>query len=91
MSRDPAKRTANVALGVASLHRKAPLLQARPPCPGGARQSATLGLLRKLLGWTHRPSDRALLDTFSEHLLRDIGIEPDGREDESNVRFWRRR
>ena len=22
--------------------------------------------------------------------LRDIGIEPDGREDESDVRFWRR-
>ena len=50
MSRDPAKGTANVALGVASLHRKAQLLQARPPCPGAARQSATLGLLRKLLG-----------------------------------------
>lgn len=91
MSRDPAKRTANVALGVASLHRKAPLLQARPPCPGAARQSATLGLLRKLLGWTHRPSDRRLLDNLSDHMLRDIGIEPDGREDESNVRFWRRR
>ena len=87
MSRDPAKRTANVALGVASLHRKARLLQARPPCPGAARQSATLGLLRKLLGWTYRPSDRPL----SDHMLRDMGIEPDGREDESNVRFWRRR
>ena len=91
MSRDPAKRTADVALGVASLHRKARLPQARPACPGGARQSARLGLLRKLLGWVHRPSDRAILDNFSDHLLRDIGIEPDGREDESNVRFWRRR
>ena len=89
MNRDPAKRTANVAPGVASLHRKAPLFQARLPCPGGARRSATLGLLRKLLGWAYRPSDRRLLDSFSDHLLRDIGIEPDGREDESNVRFWR--
>jgi uncharacterized protein YjiS (DUF1127 family) len=91
MSRDPAKGTANVALGVALLHRKAQLLQARPPCPGAARQSATLGLLRKLLGWTYRPSDRPLLDNLSDHMLRDMGIEPDGREDESNVRFWRRR
>jgi uncharacterized protein YjiS (DUF1127 family) len=91
MSRDPAKRTANFALGLASLHRKAPLLQARPPCPGAARQSATLGLLRKLLGWTYRPSDRPLLDNLSDHMLRDIGIEPDGREDECNVHFWRRR
>ena len=76
MSRDPAK-----------LHRKAPLLKARSPCPGAARQSAMLGLLRRLLGWTYRPSDRPLLDTFSDHMLRDIGIEPDGRED----RFRRRR
>ena len=91
MSRDPAKGTANVALGVASLHRKAQLLQAPPPCPGAARQSATLGLLRKLLGWAHRPSNRPLLDNLSDHMLRDMGIEPDGREDESNVRFWRRR
>jgi uncharacterized protein YjiS (DUF1127 family) len=48
------------------------------------------GLLRKLLGWTYRSSDRRLLDNLSDHVLRDIGIEPDGREDESNVRFWRR-
>ena len=91
MRRDPAKGTANVALGAASLHRKAQLLQARPPCPGAARQSATLGLLRKLLGWTYRPSNRPLLDNLSDHVLRDMGIEPDGRKDESNVRFWRRR
>ena len=90
MSPDQAKRTENVALGVASLHRKAPL-QARPPCPETARQSAKPGLLRKLLGWANRPSDRHLLDDLSDHMLRDIGIEPDGREDESNVRFWRRR
>ena len=89
MCRDPAKGTANVALGVASLHRKAPLLQARPPCPGTPRQSATLGLLRKLLAWTTRRSDR-LPDNLSDHMLRDMGIEPDG-EDESDVRFWRRR
>jgi uncharacterized protein YjiS (DUF1127 family) len=87
MSRDPAKRAANVARGAASLHRKAALLQARPPCPGAARQSATLGLLRRLLGWTYRPSDRLLLDNLSDHVLRDIGIELDDRED----RFWRRR
>jgi uncharacterized protein YjiS (DUF1127 family) len=49
------------------------------------------GLLRKLLGWTFAPSDRHLLDNLSDHVLRDIGIEPDGREDESNVRFRRRR
>ena len=89
MSRDPAKRTGNVALGVASLHR-APLLQARPPCPGATGRSAMPGLLRKLLGWAYRPSDRRLLDYLSDHVLRDIGIEPDGRENESNVRFWRR-
>jgi uncharacterized protein YjiS (DUF1127 family) len=76
MSRDPAKRTA-----------KAPLLQARPPCPGAIRQSATLGLLCRLLGWTYRPSDRPLLDNLSDHMLRDIGFEPDGQED----RFSRRR
>ena len=76
MSRDPAKRTA-----------KAPLLQARPPCPGAARQSARPGLLRKLLGWACHPSGRPILDNLSDHMLRDIGIEPDGRED----RFWRRR
>jgi len=70
---------------------KAPLLEARPPCPGGARQSATLDLLRKMLGWTYRPSDRHVLDNFSDHMLRDIGIEPGGREDESNIRFWRLR
>ena len=58
--------------------------------PGGARQPATLGLLRKMLGWTYRPSDRRVLDNLSDHMLRDIGIEPDGREDESNS-FWRRR
>ena len=57
---------------------------------GGARQSATLGLLRKMLGWTYRPSHRPVLDNLSDHMLRDIGIEPDGREDESNS-FWRRR
>ena len=91
MNRDPAKRATNVAPGMASLQRKAPLLQVRPLCSGAARPPAALGLLRKLLGWAYPPSDRALLDTFSEHLLRDIGIEPDGREDESNVRFWRRR
>ena len=90
MSRDPAKGTANVALGVASPHGNAQLLQARPPCPGAARQSATLGLVRKLLGRTYRPSDRPLLDNLSDHILRDMGIEPDGQEDESNVRFWRR-
>ena len=91
MSRDPARRTANVASGMPALRRKAPLLQARPPCPGGAKQSAVLGLLRKLLDWTYRPSDRPLLDSLSDHVLRDIGIEPDGREDGSNVRFRRRR
>ena len=87
MSRDPAKRTAKVARGVASLHRKAPPLQARPPCPGADRQSAALGPLRRLLGWTYRPSDRSLLDNLSDHMLRDIGLEPDGREGH----FWRRR
>ena len=87
MSRNPVKRYANVALGVASRHRKAPLLQARPPCSGAARRSATLGLLRRLLGWTYRPTARPLLDNLSDHILRDIGIEPDGRED----RFRRRR
>ena len=91
MSRNPAKRTAKVAPGLVSFYRKAPLLQVLPPCPGAARQPAALGLLRKLLGWINRPSDRPLLDGFSDHLLRDIGIEPDGREDESNVRFRRRR
>jgi len=89
MCRDPAKRTANAALGAASLHRKAELPQARPLCPGAARQSATLGLLRKLLAWTTRRSDR-LPDNLSDHMLRDMGIESDW-EDESNVRFWRRR
>ena len=89
MCRDPAKRTANAALGVASLHRKAELPQAGPPCSGAARQSATLRLLRKLLAWTTRRSDR-LPDNLSDHMLRDMGIESDW-EDESNVRFWRRR
>ena len=73
------------------MRKKPPLLQVRPPCPGGARQSATLDLLRKMLGWTYRPSDRHVLDNFSDHMLRDIGIAPDGREDESNIRFWRLR
>ena len=45
----------------------------------------------KLLGWANRPRGRPLLDTLSDPVLRDIGIEPDGREDESNVGFWRRR
>jgi len=66
-------------------------MQARPPCACATRRSARLGFLRKLLGWTYRPSDRHLLDNFSDHMLRDIGIEPEGREDESNVRFWPRR
>ena len=50
-----------------------------------------LGLLRELLAWTHHPDDGRLLDKLSDHMLRDIGIEPDGRERESNVGFWRRR
>ena len=91
MRRDPAKRTAKVGLGMAPLHRKARLHQVPPPCPGAARQSATLGLLRKLLGWTGRPTARPLPDNLSDHMLRDLGIAPDGREDESSVPFWRRR
>jgi uncharacterized protein YjiS (DUF1127 family) len=91
MSRDPAKPTAPITPGMAPLHRKARLLQVLPPCPGAARQSAMLGLLRKLLGWTYRADDGRLLDSFSDHMLRDIGIEPDGREGESDVGFWRRR
>ena len=91
MLRDPAKRTVNIALGVASLHRKAQRLPAQPPCPSAARQSGTLALLRRLLGWAYRRSDRTLPDNLSDHMLRDIGIEPDGREGESNIRFWRRR
>lgn len=91
MNREPAKRAANVAPGMALPHRTAPLRQARPPCPDSARRSAKPGLLRRLLGWAYRPNDHSLLDTFSGHLLRDIGIEPDGREDESKVRFRRRR
>jgi uncharacterized protein YjiS (DUF1127 family) len=87
MSRDPAKRAANATLGL----RKARPLQAGPPCPGAARPSATLGFLRRLLGWTYRPRGRPLLDGLSDHVLRDIGIEPDGREDKSRVRFRRRR
>ena len=58
--------------------------------PRGARQFATLGLLRKMLRWTYGPSARPVLDNLSDHMLRDIGIEPDGRENESNS-FWRRR
>jgi uncharacterized protein YjiS (DUF1127 family) len=50
-----------------------------------------LGLLRKLLGWIYRPDDGRLLDSFSDHMLRDIGIKPDGREDKSDVGFWRPR
>jgi uncharacterized protein YjiS (DUF1127 family) len=42
-----------------------------------------------MLGWIRRPSDRPVLDNLSDHMLRDIGIEPDGREDESNIRSWR--
>jgi len=88
MSRDPAKRTENVALGVASLHRNAPLLQARPPAP------APPGSLRCWVfcaSCSPGPFIRTTLDNLSDHMLRDIGIEPDGRERESNVGFWRRR
>jgi uncharacterized protein YjiS (DUF1127 family) len=87
MRRDPAKRAANVTLGVG----KARPLQVPPPCPGAAWQSATPGLLRKLLGWIYRSSDRRLLGNLSDHMLRDIGIEPDGREDKRSVGFRRRR
>jgi uncharacterized protein YjiS (DUF1127 family) len=43
-----------------------------------------------MLRWTYGPSARPVLDNLSDHMLRDIGIEPDGRENESNS-FWRRR
>jgi hypothetical protein len=32
-----------------------------------------------------RAPDYAFLDNFNDHILRDIGIEPDGRKDRSNV------
>jgi|GEM_PF-5671251 len=86
MSWVSARRIANVALGVAPLHQTARALQARLPCPGATRQSAALGLLRKLLGWICRPSDRSRLENFSDYMLRDIGFEPDRREHD---RFWR--
>ena len=91
MSRDPAKPTVSFALWLISLHRKTRSPEASPPCPGGARRSATLGLHRKLFGWTHRPRDHRLPQNLSDHMLRDMGIAPDGREDESDVGFWRRR
>jgi uncharacterized protein YjiS (DUF1127 family) len=86
MGHYPARRIANVAFGVASLHQTAQPLQAQAPSPGATRHSAALGLVRKLLGWIYRPSDRRLLDSLSDHMLRDMGIEPDRREHD---RFWR--
>jgi uncharacterized protein YjiS (DUF1127 family) len=47
--------------------------------------------LRKLLGWTRRSRDRSLPDNLSDHMLRDMGLEPEGWEAESNFRFWRPR
>ena len=101
MSRDPAKRAANVASwGVpmvvawvmAWLRRRTRLRQVPPPCAGDARQSATPGLLRKLLRWTHRRSGaRPLPDNLSDHMLHDMGLAPDRRADKSHVGFWRGR
>lgn len=61
------------------------------PCAGTARYPAVRNLLVRLLGWIRQPPDYAFLDNFNDHTLRDIGIEPDGRKDQSNVGFWRPR
>lgn len=59
----------------------------RPAEKGGAGpHSILLGFLR----WFCRPGGRLNLDCFSDHMLRDIGVDPKGRED-STTGFWRRR
>ena len=42
-----------------------------------------------MLGWTYRPADRPVLDKLSDHMLRDIGIDPDSGENSSGIGFWR--
>ncbi len=42
------------------------------------------------LTWLCRPGGRLNLDSFSDHMLRDIGVDPNARE-ESSTGFWRRR
>ena len=49
-------------------------------------------LLRGLVGWTCRPRDRRPnYDEFSNHMLRDIGIDPAAARSESSAGFWRLR
>ena len=43
-----------------------------------------------LLAWICRPGKQVNFDSFSEHMLRDIGVDPKTRED-STTGFWRRR
>ena len=43
-----------------------------------------------LLNWLCRPGNRVNFDSFSDHMLRDIGVDPKSREDAS-AGFWRRR
>ncbi len=60
--------------------------------PGRARAKPVLGPLRSVLlgviGLICRRGNRLNLDSFSGHMLRDIGIDPAGRED-SSIGFWR--
>jgi uncharacterized protein YjiS (DUF1127 family) len=48
------------------------------------------GVVVGLLAWICRPRRRLNLDSFSDHMLRDIGLDPEARKD-SSTGFWRRR
>lgn len=52
--------------------------------------SKTQGVLFRLLRLICRPSKRLELDSFSDRMLRDIGIDPTERRG-SSIGFWRRR
>jgi uncharacterized protein YjiS (DUF1127 family) len=72
-----------------SFHQKALLLKARATCPRVARHPSMPSFLCRLLAWICRPRGNLRLDAFSDHMLRDIGIDPDSRENSSGIGFWR--
>ncbi len=60
------------------------------PAPSGSLPG--LGLPRILLGWLRwicQPGEQVSFDSFSDHMLRDIGVDPRARGESSNG-FWRR-
>lgn len=62
----------------------------RLPRAGERYRAGPRRIFLGFLTWFCRPGDRVNFDSFSDHMLRDIGVDPKARE-ESSTGFWRRR